>query len=79
VVETISEGNMKATLGSLLDAHIKASGVTRQHLSDTSKVPVETISRIVNGHRLPSAPTLSRLSKALKLSEKQTGRLLLAA
>ena len=43
----------------------RRSGLTQEQLSSKSKVKVETISRIENGHVQPSLMTLERLTRGL--------------
>lgn len=48
-----------------LKEEMEAKGISQLQLQEASGVPQKTISRILNGHNMPSFPTLLALCEAL--------------
>lgn len=65
IAHELSEYNIAQDIGELLLNLRKEMGISQRHLSEITGIPQANISKIENGHYLPSLMILKRLADAL--------------
>lgn len=70
---------MSSPFGSMLDGHMRRGGWTQESLAAQSGVHHTFISKIINGHRMPSRANAIAIGKALGLDADDQNRMLKAA
>ena len=63
----------EAGLGKTLRQWRRSAGLRQVELAERAGISLETLSRIENGHRNPSLPTLQALLRALEGRKRGTG------